>query len=56
MLQEKASAVTDERVSRVQAETDLLPERSRMGLPTAPGVPSSEPEQVHTEHMASHGC
>ncbi|XP_053176941.1 T-box transcription factor TBX4 [Scomber japonicus] len=50
MLQEKASAVTDECVSRAQTggETDLLPDQSRLGLPTAPSIPSSsssEPDQ-----------
>ncbi|KAM7413744.1 hypothetical protein PAMA_020900 [Pampus argenteus] len=48
MLQEKASAVTDECVSRVQAdgETDLLPDQSRLDLSTAPSIPSSsEPDQ-----------
>ncbi|XP_022051315.1 T-box transcription factor TBX4 [Acanthochromis polyacanthus] len=48
MLQEKASVVTDERMSRVQTggETDLLPDQSRLGLSTAPTVPSSsEPDQ-----------
>ncbi|XP_029372546.1 T-box transcription factor TBX4-like [Echeneis naucrates] len=48
MLQEKASAVTDECMSRVQAgvETDLLPDRPRMGLPAASAIPSSsEPDQ-----------
>ncbi|KAK2847522.1 hypothetical protein Q5P01_010521 [Channa striata] len=48
MLQEKASAVTDERVSRVQnsVETDLLPHQSQLGLSTASAIPSSnEPEQ-----------
>ncbi|KAM7399850.1 hypothetical protein PAMP_019091 [Pampus punctatissimus] len=48
MLQEKASAVTDECVSRVQAdgETDLLPDQSRLDLSTAPSNPSSsEPDQ-----------
>ncbi|KAM8768988.1 T-box transcription factor TBX4 isoform 1-T2 [Acanthopagrus schlegelii] len=48
MLQEKVSAVTDECMSRVQSgrETDLLPDRSRLGLSTAPTVPnSSEPDQ-----------
>ena len=52
MLQEKVSAVTDECMSRVQSgrETDLLPDRSRLGLSTAPTVPnSSEPDQVRTE-------
>lgn len=52
MLQEKASAVTDECVSRVQTggETDLLPDQSRVGLSTAPTIPSSsEPDQVHME-------
>ncbi len=52
MLQEKVSAVTDECMSRVQAggETDLLPDQSRLGLSTAPTVPSSsEPDQVHME-------
>lgn len=65
MLQEKVSAVTDECMSRVQAggETDLLPDQSRLGLPTAPTVPSSsEPDQVHMESawkkstVASPGC
>nr|XP_015807539.2 T-box transcription factor TBX4 [Nothobranchius furzeri] len=43
MLQEKASAVTDERMSRVQAgrETDLLPEESQLSQTTAASVPSS---------------
>ncbi|XP_042080153.1 T-box transcription factor TBX5-like isoform X2 [Haplochromis burtoni] len=48
MLQEKASTVTDEHVSRLQTggETDLLPDQSRLGLSTAPTVPSStEPDQ-----------
>lgn len=59
MLQEKASAVTDEHVSRLQTggETDLLPDQSRLGLSTAPTVPSStEPDQVRTEgNLASSG-
>ncbi|CAB1455686.1 unnamed protein product [Pleuronectes platessa] len=48
MLQEKASAVTDECVSRVQTgvETDLLPHQPRLGLSTASAIPSSnEPDQ-----------
>ncbi|XP_038548256.1 T-box transcription factor TBX4 [Micropterus salmoides] len=48
MLQEKVSAVTDERTSRVQTggETDLLPDQSRLGLPTAPTISNSnEPDQ-----------
>ncbi|TNN63691.1 T-box transcription factor TBX4 [Liparis tanakae] len=48
MLQEKLSAVTDECMSRVQSggETDLLPDQSRLGLSTAPSIPSSsEPDQ-----------
>ncbi|XP_071327712.1 T-box transcription factor TBX4 [Trachinotus anak] len=48
MLQEKASAVTDECVSRVQTgvETDLLPDQSPMGLSVASAIPSSsEPDQ-----------
>lgn len=52
MLQEKLSAVTDECMSRVQSggETDLLPDQSRLGLSTAPTIPSSsEPDQVHTQ-------
>lgn len=54
MLQEKVSAVTDERTSRVQTggETDLLPDQSRLGLPTAPTISNSnEPDQVHTETL-----
>lgn len=52
MLQEKASALTDEHVSRVQTggETDLLPDQPRLGLSTAPTGPSStEPDQVQVE-------
>ncbi|XP_054457406.1 T-box transcription factor TBX4 [Anoplopoma fimbria] len=48
MLQEKLSAVTDECMSRVQTsgETDLLADQSRLGLSTAPTIPSSsEPDQ-----------
>ncbi|KAE8295689.1 T-box transcription factor TBX4 [Larimichthys crocea] len=48
MLQEKVSTVTDECMSRVQTvgETDLLPDQSRLGLSTAPTIPSSsEPDQ-----------
>ncbi|XP_042343143.1 T-box transcription factor TBX4 [Plectropomus leopardus] len=48
MLQEKLSTVTDERMSLVQTggETDLLPNQSRLGLSTAPTIPSSsEPDQ-----------
>ncbi|KAK2912257.1 T-box transcription factor TBX4 [Channa argus] len=48
MLQEKASAVTDECMSRVQTsvETDLLPDQSQQGLSSASAIPScSEPEQ-----------
>lgn len=52
MLQEKASAVTDDRVSRVRAdgETDLLPDQSQLGAPTAPSAPTSAgPDQVQME-------
>lgn len=52
MLQEKASAVTDECMSRVQSgvETDVLPDQSRLGLSKASAIPSSnEPEQVHMQ-------
>ncbi|XP_068601554.1 T-box transcription factor TBX4 [Brachionichthys hirsutus] len=48
MLQEKLSAVTDERMSRVQGggETDLLSDQARLGPSTAPAIPSSsEPDQ-----------
>ncbi|XP_060929617.1 T-box transcription factor TBX4 [Limanda limanda] len=48
MLQEKASAVTDECMSRVQTgvETDLLQHQPRLGLSTASAIPSSnEPDQ-----------
>ncbi|MEQ2236260.1 T-box transcription factor tbx4, partial [Ilyodon furcidens] len=43
MLQEKASAVTDDRVSRVQAggETNLFPDQSQLGPSTAPSAPTS---------------
>lgn len=52
MLQEKASAVTDECMSRVQTgvETDLLPDQSQLGQSTASAIPSSsDPDQVHME-------
>ena len=52
MLQEKASAVTEECMSRVQSgvEIDLLPDQSRLGLLTVSTIPSSnEPEQVDME-------
>ncbi|MED6241981.1 T-box transcription factor tbx4, partial [Ataeniobius toweri] len=43
MLQEKASAVTDDRVSRVQAggETNLFPDQSQLGPSIAPSAPTS---------------
>ncbi|XP_015240489.1 PREDICTED: T-box transcription factor TBX4-like [Cyprinodon variegatus] len=43
MLQEKASAVTDDPVSRVRpaGETDLFPDRSQLGPSTAPSAPSA---------------
>ncbi|KAM9319022.1 T-box transcription factor TBX4 [Pholidichthys leucotaenia] len=45
MLQEKASAVVDERMSRAQTsgETDLLSDQSQLDLSTAPS--STEPDQ-----------
>lgn len=52
MLQEKASAVTDDRMSRVQAggETDLFPDQSQLGPSTAPSAPTSTgPDQVQME-------
>ncbi|XP_034024773.1 T-box transcription factor TBX4 [Thalassophryne amazonica] len=48
MLQEKASATTDECVTRVQpgAEGNLLPDQPRLELSTTPSIPSnSKPEQ-----------
>ncbi|XP_049911879.1 T-box transcription factor TBX4 isoform X2 [Epinephelus moara] len=48
MLQERLSPVTDECMSQVQTgrETDLPPDHSRLGLSTAPTIPSSsEPDQ-----------
>lgn len=54
MLQEKVSTVTDECMSRVQTvgETDLLPDQSRLGLSTAPTIPSSsEPDQVQNSFL-----
>ncbi|XP_029922831.1 T-box transcription factor TBX4 [Myripristis murdjan] len=48
MLQEKASAVTDDAMTRVQpgGEAELVPDPSRLGLSTTSGVPSgNEPDQ-----------
>lgn len=65
MLQEKVSAVTDGCMSRGQAgvEADLLSEQPRLGLSTAPTIPSaSESDQVYMESPrqkhtdASQGC
>lgn len=56
MLQEKVSAVTDGRMSRVQAaaQPDLLSQEPRLDLPTAPTIPSaSEPNQVQPSEMAA---
>lgn len=55
MLQEKASAVTDGCMSRVQAgsEGDLLSDQPRPDPTTAPTIPSSsEPDQVQTRVRA----
>lgn len=49
MLQEKASAVTDEAVNAAQPSglPELTTDASHMGLPTTPSIPSnSEPDQV----------
>ncbi|XP_035985324.1 T-box transcription factor TBX4 isoform X1 [Fundulus heteroclitus] len=53
MLQEKASAVTDERVSRVQAggETDLFPERSQLGPSSAPSAPNAAGPEQNIENI-----
>ncbi|XP_043975629.1 T-box transcription factor TBX4 [Gambusia affinis] len=53
MLQEKASAVTDDRVSRVQAdgETDLFPDQSQLGAPTAPSAPTSAGSDQNIENI-----
>ncbi|XP_075993776.1 T-box transcription factor TBX4 [Genypterus blacodes] len=48
MLQEKASAVTDECVTQVQsgADAEPLPEQTQMGVTAAPSIPSTnEPDQ-----------
>ncbi|XP_029964764.1 T-box transcription factor TBX4 [Salarias fasciatus] len=48
MLEEKASAVSDERLSRLQSgeEAGLLSDQARLALSTAPGGPgSTEPDQ-----------
>ena len=48
MLQEKASAVTDDSVTGVQSGgPDLSPDSSHLGLPTTPSTPQgNEPDQV----------
>ena len=49
MLQEKASAVTDEAVNAAQPSglPELTTDSAHMGLPTTPSIPSnSEPDQV----------
>ncbi|KAM4567330.1 T-box transcription factor TBX4 [Odontesthes bonariensis] len=53
MLQEKASAVTDEHMSRVQAdgETDLLADQSQRGLSQAPTDPSSNGPDQNIENI-----
>ncbi|XP_017277494.1 T-box transcription factor TBX4 [Kryptolebias marmoratus] len=53
MLQEKASAVTDEWMSRsrTDGETDLLPEQPQLSLSTAAGVPSSSGPDQNIENM-----
>lgn len=52
MLQERASAVTDECVTQVQpgADAELLPDQTRLGLTTASSIPSAnEPDQVNMQ-------
>lgn len=49
MLQEKASAVTDDSVTGVQpgGPPDLSPDSAHLGLPTTPSIPQgNEPDQV----------
>lgn len=64
MLQEKASAVTDDSVTGVQpgGPPDLSPDPAHLGLPTTPSIPQgNEPDQVimgivGSQHSQKHNC